>query len=75
MSEIDRIKEELAQYRALFILLLATDFSIIAWLVVGFANLSLLYFVLGVVAFLSISVWAILTAWKLSKLLARLEEL
>lgn len=54
MARIDKIKEEIGWLKVIFAVLIATDISLIAWLILSYGKVQLFLSILGVLAALVI---------------------
>ena len=54
MARIDKIKEEIGWLKVIFAILIATDISLIAWLIQSYGKVQLFLYILGVVGALVI---------------------
>lgn len=67
MSKIDKLKEEIGWLKVIFGILVATDISLIAWLVQNYGKASSIFIVVGAIAVLAVTVgvvWVNRTAYR-----------
>ena len=48
MAHIDKVKEEIGWLKVIFAILIATDISLIAWLIQRYGTVSKFFFIVGV---------------------------
>ena len=48
MAHIDKVKEEIGWLKVIFAILIATDISLIAWLIQSYGTVSKFFFIVGV---------------------------
>ncbi|MEA1892332.1 MAG: hypothetical protein U9N33_06420 [Campylobacterota bacterium] len=76
MSKLERIKEELNWLKVLFALMVASDFSLLAWLVQNyFSNSDIRLLLVGVFAVIAVTMILVVVSIVARKKIDELEEL